>query len=83
MTVTTPPPVVDLPLRQWHEGVTGRVNAGDRLGGVYCTHRGRIGLLHALVVGPTGPECLRTALDPDAAGKLSYPSLTPQVPAGP
>jgi formate hydrogenlyase subunit 5 len=48
---------------------------------VYTSHRGDAAQLHALAVGGDTVSCLRTELSPEADGSLSYPSLTPDVPA--
>ncbi|OHV05177.1 NADH-quinone oxidoreductase subunit C [Mycobacterium talmoniae] len=81
MTAATPTAVVDLPLDQWHAQLGERVAAGDRFAGVYSSHRGDGAQLHALLVGASTVSCLRTQLTPTGDGSLSYPALTPDVPA--
>jgi formate hydrogenlyase subunit 5 len=71
----------DLPLDEWHAHVAQRVDGGDRFAGVYSTHQGDAVQLHALLVAGSTVSCLRTRLMPDADGALSYPALTPVVPA--
>jgi formate hydrogenlyase subunit 5 len=73
--------VVDLSLDQWRTAVVDRVAAGERFAGVYGAHRGDAVQLHALIVGDDSVSCLRAELSPDADGGLSYPSLSPDLPA--
>lgn len=58
-----------------------RVDAGDRFVGVYVSHRGDAAQLHALLVGGDGVACLLALLTPAGDGSLTYPALTPAVPA--
>jgi formate hydrogenlyase subunit 5 len=81
MKTVTATTVIDVPLDQWHTRVAKHVGDGDRFAGVYCTHRGDEAQLHALLVGPVAVAALRAQLTPDDDGGLSYPSLTPDVPA--
>jgi Ni,Fe-hydrogenase III large subunit len=73
--------VVELPLAQWHDDVTSRVQAGERFAGVYCSSRSSRTVLDALLVDDHQVRCFRTTLVPDPDGKFSYPALTPQLPA--
>jgi formate hydrogenlyase subunit 5 len=73
--------VVDLPLDQWRDRITGRVTGGDRFAGVFGSHSGDAAYLHGLLVGGAVVSCLRTLIAPDGEGSLSYPALTPDVPA--
>jgi len=73
--------VVDLPAEQWRERITARVAEGDRFAGVFGSHRGDDAYLHGLLVGGSVVSCLRTLIAPDDDGSLSYPALTPDVPA--
>jgi formate hydrogenlyase subunit 5 len=81
MTAAALTMVVDLPLDQWRDRITGRVAGGDRFAGVYGSHTGDAAYLHALLVGGSVVSCLRTLITPDGEGSLSYPALTPDVPA--
>jgi formate hydrogenlyase subunit 5 len=81
MNTSTATTVIDLPLDQWHTGVAKHVADGDRFAGVYCTHRGDTAQLRALLVGPSGVVCVRAELTPGDDGALTYPALTPEVPA--
>ena len=73
--------VVDLPLDQWCDRITGRIAEGDRFAGVYGSHRGDAAYVHGLLVGGSVVSCLRTLITPGGDGSLSYPALTPDVPA--
>lgn len=81
MTAAALTMVVDLPLDQWRDRITGRVGGGDRFAGVYGSHRGDAAYLHGLLVGGSVVSCLRTLITPGDDGSLSYPALTPDVPA--
>ncbi|SBS78156.1 NADH-ubiquinone oxidoreductase, chain 49kDa [uncultured Mycobacterium sp.] len=81
MTTTAGLIVIDLPLDEWRRQVVDRVNTTDRFAGVYCSHRDSTAVVHALLVNATGAQCLRAVVVPDGMGRLTYPSLTPQVPA--
>jgi formate hydrogenlyase subunit 5 len=81
MTAAALTMVVDLPLDQWRDRITARVAAGDRFAGVYGSHSGDAAYLHGLLVGGSVVSCLRTLIAPDDEGSLSYPALTPDVPA--
>lgn len=80
MTSTTTD-AVDLPLQRWRAQVVEHVAAGYRFAGVYATHDEETAQLHALLVGEAWVSCLRTRLAPDSQGAMSYPALTPDVPA--
>ncbi|MGA8126615.1 MAG: NADH-quinone oxidoreductase subunit C [Mycobacterium sp.] len=73
--------VVDLPLDQWCDRITGRIAEGHRFAGVYGSHRGDAAYVHGLLVGGSVVSCLRTLITPGGDGSLSYPALTPDVPA--
>lgn len=73
--------VADLELNEWRAQIIERVTAGERFAGLYATHRGDAAQLHALLVGGDSVSCLRAGLSPETDGSLSYPSLTPDVPA--
>ncbi len=81
MNTTTTTTVIDLVLDEWRTRVVDLVARGERFAGVYSTHRGDVAQLHALLVGAASLACLRTELSPQTDGSLSYPSLTPDVPA--
>lgn len=87
MTATTTPEVIDLPFKQWREVVVDQVAAGTRFAGVYASHsaapneRESYARLHTLLVGASGVGCVRTQLTSAADGSISYPALTPEVPA--
>jgi formate hydrogenlyase subunit 5 len=81
MSISPTTTVVDLPLDEWRSAVIDRVAAGERFAGVYAAHRGDAVQLHAVLVGTAAVSCLRARLSPDADGSLSYPSLSPDVPA--
>ncbi|EUA76420.1 respiratory-chain NADH dehydrogenase, 30 Kd subunit [Mycobacterium xenopi 4042] len=81
MNTTTTATVVDLSLAEWRTRIVDLVAQGERFAGVYSTHRGDAAQLHALLVGAGSVACLRTELSPQTDGSLSYPSLTPDVPA--
>jgi formate hydrogenlyase subunit 5 len=81
MTAAAMTTVVDLPLQQWRDQITARVAAGDRFAGVYGSHSGDATHLQGLLVGASVVSCLRTLIAPDGDGSLSYPALTPDVPA--
>jgi len=81
MTAAALTMVVDLPADQWRERITARVADGDRFAGVFGSHRGDDAYLHGLLVGGSLVSCLRTPIAPDEDGSLSYPALTPDVPA--
>ncbi|OCB56086.1 NADH-quinone oxidoreductase subunit D [Mycobacterium malmoense] len=72
---------VDLPLDQWRAQVVEHVGNGYRFAGVYSSHHGEAATLHALLVGSARVSCLRTRLAADSGGAMSYPALTPDVPA--
>jgi formate hydrogenlyase subunit 5 len=72
---------VDLPLDRWRADVVEHVTGGYRFAGVYASHDGEAAQLHALLVGGAWVSCLRTRLTPDVEGSMSYPALTPEVPA--
>jgi formate hydrogenlyase subunit 5 len=73
--------IADLPLGQWRDQITARVADGERFAGVYASHVGDSAYLHGLLVGGSAVSCLRTLIAPDGDGSLSYPALTPDVPA--
>jgi Ni,Fe-hydrogenase III large subunit len=81
MTSTAAGAVVDLPVPRWRSQVVARVAEGQRFGGVYCSHRGDAAQLHALLVTDRGVDCLRATLSAGDDGWLTYPALTPDVPA--
>lgn len=81
MTSTTTTDTVDLPLDRWHSQVVDHVAHGYRFAGVYASHHDETAQLHALLVGGAWVSCLRTRLTPEADDTLSYPALTPAVPA--
>jgi formate hydrogenlyase subunit 5 len=81
MTSTTITDAVDLPLDRWREHVVEHVAAGYRFAGVYAAHDLEIAQLHALLVGDSWVSCVRTRLVPNSEGTISYPALTPDVPA--
>jgi len=81
MTAAAMTTVADLPMEQWRDRITGRVGGGDRFAGLYGSHRGDAAYLHGLLVGGSVVSCLRTLITPDRDGSLSYPALTPDVPA--
>ncbi|HTZ15166.1 MAG TPA: NADH-quinone oxidoreductase subunit C [Mycobacterium sp.] len=81
MTAAALTMVVDLPLDQWRDRITARVAEGHRFAGVYGSHRGDAAYLHGLLVGGSVVSCLRTLIRPGGDGSLSYPALTPDVPA--
>lgn len=70
-----------LALPQWRAEVLARLGNGARFGGMYCTHLGDNAQLRALLVTRTGVDCLCAELTADTHGGLSYPALTPDVPA--
>jgi formate hydrogenlyase subunit 5 len=81
MTTAENTVTIDLPLDEWHAHVVERVTAGDRFAGVYASHRGDAAQLHALLVGAGVVRCVRTILTSGVESSLSYPALTPDVPA--
>lgn len=81
MTTTTTTDTVDLPLDRWRSHVIDHVANGYRFAGVYASHNAETAQLHALLVGGAWVSCLRTRLTPDFEDGLSYPALTPDVPA--
>jgi formate hydrogenlyase subunit 5 len=81
MTAAEMTTVADLPLDQWRDQITARVAGGDRFAGIYGSHSGDAAHLHGLLVGGSVVSCLRTLIRPDGDGSLSYPALTPDVPA--
>jgi len=81
MTSATATDVVDLSLERWRADVIAHVAAGYRFAGLYAAHDAETAQLHALVVGGAWISCLRTRLTPDTNGSMSYPALTPDVPA--
>jgi len=81
MTSTAAGVLVDLPVSRWRSQVVARVAEGQRFAGVYCSHRGDTARLHALLVTDGGVDCLRATLTAGDDGSLTYPSLTPDVPA--
>ena len=81
MTAAAPTMVVDLPLDQWRDQITARIDGGDRFAGVFGSHHGDAAYLHGLLVGGSAVSCLRTLIAPDGEGSLFYPALTPDVPA--
>jgi Ni,Fe-hydrogenase III large subunit len=72
---------VQLPLPEWRTEVLTRLGAGARFGGLYCTHQDEDAQLRALLVTRAGVECLSAELRAGADGGLTYPALTPDVPA--
>lgn len=70
-----------LPLPDWRAEVLPRLHDGARFGGMYCTHQGEDARLRTLLVTRTGVDCLSADLRPGSDGGLTYPSLTPDVPA--
>ena len=72
---------LQLPLPRWRDEVLSRLTRGARFGGLYTTHHGEHAQLRALLVTRTDVDCLVAQLTPDARGGLSYPALTPDVPA--
>lgn len=72
---------VRLPLPEWRAEVLNRLGAGARFGGLYCTHQDEDAQLRALLVTRIGVECLSAELSPGADSSLTYPALTPDVPA--
>lgn len=72
---------VQLPLPQWRTEVLTRLGAGARFGGLFCTHQDEDAQLRALLVTRTGVECLCAELSAGVDGDLTYPALTPEVPA--
>lgn len=81
MTSATTTDAVDLPLEHWRANVVERSAAGHRFAGVYASHDMQTAQLHALLVGGARVSCIRTRLSPDSEGAMSYPALTPDVPA--
>ncbi|AGP66667.1 MULTISPECIES: NADH-quinone oxidoreductase subunit C [Mycobacterium] len=81
MTSAATTDAVDLPLERWRADVIEHVHAGCRFAAVYASHDVQTAQLHALLVGGARVSCLRTRLTPDSEGAMSYPSLTPDVPA--
>jgi len=81
MTAAALTMVVDLPLDQWRDRIIACVAGGDRFAGVYGSHSGDAAYLHGLLVGDSVVSCLRALITPDNTGSLSYPALTPDVPA--
>jgi Ni,Fe-hydrogenase III large subunit len=61
--------------------VSARVDGGERFAGLYSAHCGEAAQLHALLIDGGVVSCLRTRVTPDPDGLLSYPALTPAVPA--
>lgn len=70
-----------LPLPQWRAEVLDRLRGGARFGGMYCTHQDEDAQMRALLVTRMGVECISAELAPEPDGELTYPSLTPDVPA--
>jgi formate hydrogenlyase subunit 5 len=71
-------PVHTLPhVDAWRAEVLRRVSAGERFAGLFGTARGPGVQLTALLVGSVGID----AVDGLVEGTLTYPSLTPQLPA--
>lgn len=81
MTAATVTHAFDLTLDRWRRQVVEYVAAGSRFAGVYTSHGVDTAQLHALLVGGAQVSCLRTRLTPDSEGALTYPALTPDVPA--
>ena len=73
--------LIELALQSWRPSVVDAVTRGERFAGAYCSHAGDMVWLHALLVDADGPRCIRTRIEPDGYGRLSYPALTPDVPA--
>ncbi len=65
----------------WRREIVSRVQRGARFAGAYGTARGEACQLTALVAAGESIDCLSTLLIADGTAGLSYPSLTPQVPA--
>src|ERR1700739_2064782 len=72
---------LQLPLAEWRTELLSRLAGGARFAGIYTSHRGENAPLRALLVTRTGVDCLCAELTPRAGGELSYPALTPDVPA--
>jgi formate hydrogenlyase subunit 5 len=72
---------LQLPLPQWREQVLSRLASGARFAGVYTTHNGGGAHLRALLVLRDDVESLVTQLSPEPDGRLTYPALSPDVPA--
>jgi formate hydrogenlyase subunit 5 len=70
-----------LPVNQWRAEILARLAQGARFAGMYCTHGRGDAQLRALLVTRTGVDCVYARLTPDPDGGLSYPALTPVVPA--
>jgi formate hydrogenlyase subunit 5 len=70
-----------LGISEWRTEVLARLRSGARFGGMYCTHRGEDAQLRALLVTRSGVDCLYAELTAPAGGALTYPALTPDVPA--
>jgi formate hydrogenlyase subunit 5 len=81
MTSTTTTSLIDVPLDRWRAQVVEHVAAGYRFAGLYASHGVETAQLHALLVGGAWVSCLRARLTPDSDDSMSYPALTPDVPA--
>lgn len=65
---------------QWRRDVLEHLHGGARFGGVYGRARGAGCLVIALLVTDTDVLAPAALVAPDAAGRLVYPSLTPDAP---
>lgn len=66
---------------QWVNDVTARVSAGDRFAGMFGSAQPDGCRVTALLAGPDGMDAQHALVSKDSAGRLSYPSLTPQIPS--
>lgn len=78
--MTGEPEVMRTP-QAWRAGVVQAVSDGARFAGLYGTTTSNGCRVSALLAEPSGFRAVRVEIEPDRAGRLSYPSLTPMVPS--
>lgn len=66
---------------RWHTDITARLQNGNRFAGMYGSSVPGGCLLATLLATETGFDSLQTMVSPDDRRELSYPALTPEVPA--
>jgi formate hydrogenlyase subunit 5 len=74
-------PPLSVDIDRWRRDVLTEFAAGARLAGLYGSGTDNGCILTAILVGESSVYPRRVLLAPDSRGRLSYPALTPELPA--